>query len=190
MMRRLWLLIVLATSPALAEPEGSYVRFSPEGGCTAAVVAELAQARQTVLASAYVLTSEPIAQALVAAHRRGVDVQVIVDSRQATDPRSQVGTLHAAGVLVLIDARHAIHHNKVMLIDEATVITGSFNWSAAAEDRNAENLLVLRSRAMAAAYAADWRRHAEHSPRYAPPGPATAPDRRRKSLRPILSLSL
>src|ERR1044072_894340 len=55
------------------------VYFSPNGGATAAIVQALADARQTVLVQAYSFTSAPIAQALVEAHRRGVQVQVVLD---------------------------------------------------------------------------------------------------------------
>jgi phosphatidylserine/phosphatidylglycerophosphate/cardiolipin synthase-like enzyme len=52
-----------------------------------------------------------------------------------------------------IDAQHAIAHNKVMVIDGLTVITGSFNFAKAAEDNNAQNLLVIQDAQMAANYA-------------------------------------
>ena len=54
-----------------------------------------------------------------------------------------------AGIPVLIDAKHAIAHNKVMVIDDQTVITGSFNFTKAAEEHNAENLLVIRDKDLA-----------------------------------------
>jgi len=66
----------------------------------------------------------------------------------------------------LIDGVHAIAHNKVMIIDGQTVITGSFNFTTAAERQNAENLLVVRDHALAARYAENWRAHAEHSTPY------------------------
>ena len=66
----------------------------------------------------------------------------------------------------LIDAKHAIAHNKVMVIDEETVITGSFNFSKAAEQENAENLLIIHDRALAAKYLENWKAHAAHSEVY------------------------
>ncbi|HTR44450.1 MAG TPA: phospholipase D-like domain-containing protein, partial [Thermodesulfovibrionales bacterium] len=50
------------------------------------------------------------------------------------------------GIPTYIDAQHAIAHNKVMIIDKETVITGSFNFTKAAEERNAENLLILKNK--------------------------------------------
>jgi phosphatidylserine/phosphatidylglycerophosphate/cardiolipin synthase-like enzyme len=62
-----------------------------------------------------------------------------------------------------IDARHAIAHNKIIIIDKTTTITGSFNFTKAAQERNAENLLIIRSREIAQAYLDNWYIHKEHS---------------------------
>jgi len=103
----------------------------------------------------------------VAAHKRGVTVQVILDKSQRTEKYSEADFLVNVGIPVHIDAKHAIAHNKVMVIDGATVITGSFNFTKAAEENNAENLLVIRSPELAAKYAANWKVHADHSDPYA-----------------------
>ncbi|HYA94193.1 MAG TPA: phospholipase D-like domain-containing protein [Thermodesulfobacteriota bacterium] len=68
---------------------------------------------------------------------------------------------------VKIDVQHAIAHNKVMIIDEETVIAGSFNFTKAAEENNAENLLVIRDRNLAERYTKNWQEHAQHSEVYA-----------------------
>jgi phosphatidylserine/phosphatidylglycerophosphate/cardiolipin synthase-like enzyme len=65
-----------------------------------------------------------------------------------------------------ISARLAIAHNKIMVIDGKTVLTGSFNFTKAAEDDNAENLLVIQDPALAAKYAANWQAHLSHSEAY------------------------
>jgi phosphatidylserine/phosphatidylglycerophosphate/cardiolipin synthase-like enzyme len=121
------------------------VYFSPKGGCTEAVVRELDAAKATVLVQAYSFTSAPIAKALVDAHKRGVVVQVILDKSQRTEKYSSADFVQRAGIPTYIDAKHAIAHNKIMVIDGATVITGSFNFTKNAEENNAENLLVMRS---------------------------------------------
>jgi len=100
----------------------------------------LAGAHSTVLVQAYSFTSEPIAQALIEAYARGVDVEVILDKSQRTEDDARARPLLDAGIPVRSDAVHAIAHNKVMVIDGDTVITGSFNFTKAAEERNAETL--------------------------------------------------
>ena len=67
-----------------------------------------------------------------------------------------------------IDSRHAIAHNKVIIIDGAVTITGSFNFTKAAQEKNAENLLIIRSREIARAYRENWQHHLSHSERYEP----------------------
>ena len=142
------------------------VFFSPTGGCTEAVVESLAHARQSVLVQAYSFTSAPIARALVDARKRGVWVQVLLDPSQVGEKYSSGDFLAHAGVRCFIDREHSIAHNKVMIIDGNTVITGSFNFTKAAEEHNAENLLVIQDSDLASKYAGNWRVHRKHSLAY------------------------
>jgi phosphatidylserine/phosphatidylglycerophosphate/cardiolipin synthase-like enzyme len=77
-------------------------------------------------------------------------VQVILDKSQRTEQYSSADFLPNQGVPTTVDANHAISHNKVMVIDGETVITGSFNFTKAAQERNAENVLIVPDRALAA----------------------------------------
>lgn len=142
------------------------VYFSPDGGATGAVVNAVRHARRTILVQAYSFTSAPIAKALVGAHKRGVDVKVILDKSNVTAKYSSAVFLLHMGIPTWIDRRHAIAHNKIMIIDAKTVITGSFNFTRAAETRNAENLLIIDDPALAKRYADNWQLHRKHSERY------------------------
>src|SRR5262249_3515774 len=124
-------------------PPTHSVHFSPRGGCTDQVIAELTRARREILVLAYGFTSRPIAQALVAARKRGVRVEIILDHSNETEEYSDLPYLLSEGLEPLIDSHHPIAHNKVMVIDRRTVITGSFNFTHQAENENAENLLIL-----------------------------------------------
>jgi len=126
----------------------------------------LGTAKSTVLVQAYSFTNSSIAKALVDAQKRGVRVEVILDKSQRTERYSEADFLAHSGIPVSIDAAHAIAHNKVMVIDSETVITGSFNFTKAAEEHNAENLLVLHDKELAARYADNWRKHRAHSEPY------------------------
>jgi len=147
-------------------PSQCEVYFSPHGGCTDAIVRELNKAKSTVLVQAYSFTSAPIAKALLNSHKRGVKVEVILDKSQRTDKYSSATFLFNAGIPTKIDAQHAIAHNKVMIIDGETVITGSFNFTKAAEEKNAENLLIIHDKKIASLYAKNWQDHARHSEVY------------------------
>ena len=142
------------------------VYFSPKGGCTEAVVAELDKASNSVLVQAYSFTSAPIAKALVNAHKRGVIIKVILDKSQKTAKYSDADFVAHAGITTLIDAQHAIAHNKVMIIDGLILITGSFNFTKAAEEKNAENLLIIRDKELADKFIANWHLHEAHSEAY------------------------
>jgi phosphatidylserine/phosphatidylglycerophosphate/cardiolipin synthase-like enzyme len=128
----------------LVTPPSVAVSFSPKGGCTDTVVRELQQARREVLVLAYSFTSKPVAQALIDAKGRGVHVEVLLDRSNEQETSSELAVLLEKGIEPLIDAQHAIAHNKVMIVDHRTLITGSFNFTHQAEAENAENLLVIK----------------------------------------------
>ncbi len=138
--------------------------FSPRGGCTAVIVEELNAAKSEILMQAYSFTCPDIAQALIAAAGRGVRVRVVLDRSNEVESHTELGDLKVHGIDVKIDASHAIAHNKIVIIDGRTVLTGSFNFTRQAEQENAENLLVLRDhREQAALYRANFDAHADHS---------------------------
>lgn len=142
------------------------VYFSPQGGCTEAIVSAITQGKTEILIQAYSFTSAPIAKALITAHKRGVKIEVILDKSNVTGNYSSATFLSNDGIPVFIDAAHAIAHNKVIVIDKETVITGSFNFTKAAETNNAENLLIIKSKELAKTYLDNWNKHREHSNEY------------------------
>jgi phosphatidylserine/phosphatidylglycerophosphate/cardiolipin synthase-like enzyme len=142
------------------------VYFSPHGGCTDAVVRALDAAKETVFVQAYSFTSPEIAAALDNAKARGVVVHVILDKTNIKEVTNADAEIVQHGISVLVDSKHSIAHNKVMIIDGQVVITGSFNFTNQAEHSNAENLLIIRNKALAAKYMANWKTHADHSTTY------------------------
>jgi phosphatidylserine/phosphatidylglycerophosphate/cardiolipin synthase-like enzyme len=142
------------------------VYFSPHGGCTEAVVDALGKAKSTVLLEEYSFTSVPFAKALVEAHRRGVDVEVVLDRSQGREKDSPAMFVYNNGIPCFIEARHAIAHTKVREIDSQTVITGSFKFTKAAEDNNAENQLVIQDVDLATKYTQNREVHRLHSKPY------------------------
>ena len=155
-----------------AAPASIQVFFSPKGGCTEAVVDALFKAQSTVLVQAYSFTSAPIAKALTDAHRRGVKIQVILDKTNQTDRYSAATFTQNYGIPTFIDDRHSIAHNKIIIIDGRTVLTGSFNFTKQAEENNAENLLVIDDADLAAKYTDNWKIHFAHSKPYQRKEPA------------------
>jgi phosphatidylserine/phosphatidylglycerophosphate/cardiolipin synthase-like enzyme len=149
-------------------PQNTQVKicFSPNDGCTDAIIKEIELAKGEILVQAYSFTSAPIAKALVIAHKKGVKVQVILDKSQRSAKYTSATFLANANIPTFIDAKHAIAHNKIMIIDRGVVITGSFNFTKAAEEKNAENLLIISSKEMARIYLENWQNHRDHSEIY------------------------
>jgi len=159
-------LLICGCSPAPSVPQSVQVYFSPHGGATEAVVDALNHATNSVYIQAYSFTSAPIAKALVEAYRRKVQVHAILDSSQQTDKYSEADFLQYNEIPTLIDAQHAIAHNKIIVVDDYLVLTGSFNFTKAAEEKNAENLLVINDPSLAKRYLDNWRAHEAHSQGY------------------------
>jgi phosphatidylserine/phosphatidylglycerophosphate/cardiolipin synthase-like enzyme len=160
-------LVSLGHAAETFAPARVAVYFSPNGGATEAVIRELNAAQTQVLVQAYSFTSAPIAKALVEAHKRGVKVLAVLDKANETDKYSAAAFLTNAGIQTLIDDQHAIAHNKVMVIDSTTILTGSFNFTKAAEEKNAENLLVIKEAPeLVKAYEQNIMAHAGHSHLY------------------------
>jgi phosphatidylserine/phosphatidylglycerophosphate/cardiolipin synthase-like enzyme len=164
----LLLLLSLPRFPAHASDEfdaRARVYFSPNGGAQQAILQEINQARIYVAVQAYYFTSAPIAQALLRARvERGVTILLMVDDINQTDADSFVPWLLSQnrGIEAAVDHHSGIAHNKIMIIDDRVVITGSYNFTAAAEERNAENLLILTGSGVVNNYVSGWYSHYAH----------------------------
>jgi phosphatidylserine/phosphatidylglycerophosphate/cardiolipin synthase-like enzyme len=142
-------------------PAGSSyeLAFSPHGKSLELAISCIRAAERNILVAAFSFTNKRISRALREAHKRGVKVQVVADKEINSSQYTAVTYLANQGVPVRLNGRYAIHHHKFMVIDGKHVETGSFNYSAAAVDKNAENVLVLWNvPALAAQYAAEWKR--------------------------------
>jgi phosphatidylserine/phosphatidylglycerophosphate/cardiolipin synthase-like enzyme len=158
-----WGVIEVGRQPhAVAEPSDSseitiQLCFEPEGQCAGMAVHEINAAKRQILVNAYSFSAGTgIAEALAAARGRGLDVEAIVDKTTPCQRHSAVPVLAAAGIPVWIDSKVRIAHAKVLIIDSADTVEGSFNFSVAARF-NSEDMNVVRSPAVAAQYERHWR---------------------------------
>ena len=119
--------------------------FSPNGDGTELIVRTIGSAKKQVRLAAYSFTEPAIGKSLLDAHKRGVDVAVVVDTdHNGRKPGASVSDFLASnGVPVRVTSAFAIQHNKFVVVDGVTVETGSFNYSRAAQFSNAENVLVI-----------------------------------------------
>jgi len=137
---------------------GTTPSHDPQLDCARAIVDLFDAAKKTAHVAIFTLTEQRIVQAMIAAHKRGVAVEVVTDAGQSRSPHNPVqqqmiAQLQRAGVPVRLAVKQtALMHNKVAIFDGRTVCTGSFNWTNAAEKHNDENLLVVDGAQVAAAY--------------------------------------
>ena len=149
--------------PAVSEDEIA-VYFSPNGGGMAAILSEIGHAKQSIDVQAYLITAEEIVDALEAAQSRGVNVRIVLDKNNIGGVYSAATYLAHTSLPVWRDGHHKDAHDKIMLIDGRTIITGSFNFTNQSEDRNVENLLIIHDKpVLYSAYLAHFEEHLRHS---------------------------
>ena len=155
----LWLCVPAVGAEVL--PVGAYfeVGFSPRGRAEEIILTGIRQAKESIQVAAYSFTSKPISMALVEAHKRGVYVRVVADARSNSGKYSAVTFLANQEVPVRVNGNYAIFHHKFMVFDGKHVEMGSFNFSAAAAKKNAENVLLLWNvPEVAGQYSSEWQR--------------------------------
>ncbi len=160
-------LSVLISLHGLATEISSHlVGFSPDGSALNVILTGIADAQHSIDVAAYSFTSSPIASALVDASKRGVKVRVVADAKANNTRYTAVTFLANQGVPVRLNSHYAIMHNKYMIIDGQSLQTGSFNYTAGASKRNAENVVFLKNVPdMAKRYLQDFERlYAEGTP--------------------------
>jgi len=133
--------VLLCTSFCFGEETSVY--FSPNGGCQKAIISEISKAQKTIDIAMYYLTSREIAQELVKAKDRNVRVRIVLDKSQETQTYSKSRYLIKRGFEVKYHTGSGLMHNKFAIIDSKMLITGSFNWTPTADQKNEENLLIM-----------------------------------------------
>jgi len=118
--------------------------FSPDRGAAQQVVGFIDHCTSTLDIAVYSLTHNDIAEAIARAYSRGVVIRVLTDHLMAMQKGSDDEKLKAIGVDVRKDTQDGALHHKFCIGDGKAVITGSFNWSVNADERNAENFVIVR----------------------------------------------
>jgi phosphatidylserine/phosphatidylglycerophosphate/cardiolipin synthase-like enzyme len=146
--------VVASSSPQIT------ALFSPQDNIEQAIVAAIGRANKQILVQAYLLTDNKISDALIAAHKRGVAVQVMLDAERSKTKASDVQRMSDAGIEVRLETAYENAHNKVMILDGALLISGSYNFTYAAQFKNAENIMLIKNAPqLIAQYTQNWRNH-------------------------------
>lgn len=133
------------------------VCFTPPSGCGSLIAQQITQAKESIFVQAYGLTSDMIINQLKAAHARGVKVKILLDGGNLSDNQDVFEQFKKVGIVVYYDKMPGIAHNKVMIIDRKKLITGSFNFTSAADKKNAENVLLIDDTDLATLYIENWK---------------------------------
>ncbi|MCA0455536.1 MAG: phospholipase D-like domain-containing protein [Chloroflexi bacterium] len=134
-------------------PTGSGNRANYVGGIDTQVADALNQVQRTLDIAAFEFNNATITAAVLAAHQRGVIVRVVTDDEHGIGSNdTTLGQLTAVGIPVIDDNRSALMHNKFMILDSTSVITGSYNYTINDTYRNNNNMLIFRSQKMVQDY--------------------------------------
>lgn len=153
-------------TPAVASPfypAEAAVFFSPNGGVEDAIIRSIDSAASRIRMQAFLFSNKEITEALIRAHKRGVKVDVIIDKKMPKKKPNTTEELIEAGVPTFFDTAHRTAHDKIIIVDDDTVLTGSFNFVKVAETKNGENLLILKSKPLTEEYVKNWEKHFAHS---------------------------
>jgi len=118
----------------------------------------IGRANQSIQIMVMLITQDELADALIEAQDRGVDVDIIIDDEGYYNSGSDYQRILDSGVDIRGDERSGLMHHKIMIIDDYIVITGSYNWSDSAEDSNDENIIILNSTTIADIYLVEFDR--------------------------------
>lgn len=143
---------------AILEGTPIQVLFSPEDKAVGSLIALLNDAQASIRFLAFSFTDYPMAQAMIARAQSGVDVQGVFETFGSNSPRSELKTLWCAGLSVRQDGNSSFLHNKLIIIDNSIVVTGSLNFSSSADDSNEENVVILDNPEIAALYLGEYQK--------------------------------
>jgi phosphatidylserine/phosphatidylglycerophosphate/cardiolipin synthase-like enzyme len=151
------------TAPACpavqANSTSEEIFFCPQDNCSMQLVSRIDSAKKTVLVAIYSFTHDGISDALINAKNRGLEVRVLMEKQQAGSSYSDDEKLLQAGIEVkFMDNPAGIMHNKFTVIDSNFVATGSFNYTANADEHNNENLVFLNNPESAQKFEAEFER--------------------------------
>ncbi len=125
--------------------------FSPSDDCERIIMNYIDSAKSQIRISMYAFTSFPIANKLISVSKRVPDIIVFCDNTQSSNNPEALGLLQQAHIKVRIKQSKVLEHNKIMMIDNRIILTGSYNWSKSAKTQD-NNLLVLKCPHLISAY--------------------------------------
>jgi len=130
--------------------------FSPGEDCRRQLLDLVIAARETLYISVFTISDDRLSDAIIAAHKRGIQVRLITDNDKALDQGSDIARLIDHGIDVRMDNTANHMHHKFAVVDKHILVNGSFNWTRSATDYNQENILVTNEPKLVAAYLGEF----------------------------------
>lgn len=139
----LLLTIIVISQFSLSPLAKTEVYFSLSDNPQKEIIKNINKAQASINIAMYIFTDKEIALSLINAHERGVKVRLYLDKDQVDYQYSQSRFLVQKGIKTRISSNKYIMHNKFAIIDNCLLLTGSYNWTFSANNRNDENLMVI-----------------------------------------------
>lgn len=130
--------------------------FTPGDDCARKIIDKISEAKKEILVQAYNFNDMAIAKSLVLAKARGVDVKMILDKSQLNPKHNLIHYFIDNKISPLIEEEIPLAHNKIIILDRHTVIGGSYNYTYAARNKNAENVVIINDSSFVEKYVRYW----------------------------------
>ncbi len=134
------------------------IYFGAENTVLASVISEVNAATSSVRFATFSFTDFDLAKAMMDKAASGVGVSGVFETTGSMTEAAELKTLYCAGIPVFQDGNAGVLHDKMIIVDGTTVITGSFNFSSNAANNNDENLMIIKNADIAQLYLQEWDR--------------------------------
>ena len=138
-----FLVLILSITISISTFAKTEVYFSLYDNPQKEIIKNINQAEAFINIAMYIFTDREIALPLIEAHERGVKVRLYLDKDQVDYKYSQSRYLVQKGIKTRVSSNNYIMHHKFAIIDNRLLLTGSYNWTFSANNRNDENLMVI-----------------------------------------------
>ena len=128
--------------PSKVHQSGNYAFFSPGNSCRSAIVSKMKAAKNSLKVCVFTISDNEIRDEILIAHKRGIAIKIISDNDKSFDAGSDIDFLSKKGIQIKIDQTTNHMHHKFCIVDNEVLITGSYNWTRSAAERNQENIVI------------------------------------------------
>lgn len=128
------------------------IYFSPQDKSSLRIVQLIKNAQKYIYVPTFLITHTEISKELIAAHKRGIDIKILMDANNVYTKNTKHQVLRENGIPVKIENYAGKLHSKTMIIDDKYIIMGSMNFSNSGENKNDENTIIITNPRLAQSY--------------------------------------